>query len=117
MKFLRITAAVLYVIAFYIIYIVADLFTRPIIKLKDAAKRMASLDFSATLKEGDADEIGELIISLNTMAKNLTKNIEALNDSNEQLSRDVHANLGLGHMIIENHRVKVRGLLFVLNNY
>ncbi len=89
MFFLTITTALIYIIAFLIILFFSSRITRPVVTLKDAAEKIASLNFQDPLVERGSDEIGQLIVSVNIMAKELSKNIEALNESNEQLSKEL----------------------------
>jgi signal transduction histidine kinase len=96
--FLSIIMVFTYIITFFVIYFTSDKLTRPIIKIKDTAKRIASLDFSTFLNNEGEDEVGELVESVNTMAKELKKNIEALNDSNEKLTKELAKEKSLENM-------------------
>ena len=98
LNFLKITAVLIYIIAFFIIWLIADRFARPIVTLKDAAERIASFDFSESIKEEGSDEVSELIISVNTMASELAQNIRALNNSNEKLAKELSKEKSLERM-------------------
>lgn len=90
--FLGIASLVVYMLGFILIYLFADRFTKPIIHLESAAKRMAGMDFSGTITTQSDDEIGQLVRSINSMASALSVSIEDLNAANvlleEELSKE-----------------------------
>jgi len=96
--FLTISSIVVYVIGCFLVYILADRFTRPIITLKEKAEKMASLDFSEKVMVASNDEIGELVNSVNTMETALSISIENLNATNSLLSRELNKERSLEKM-------------------
>ncbi|SHH44409.1 Signal transduction histidine kinase [Clostridium grantii DSM 8605] len=96
--FLTIITLVIYILAFIIIIFMASLISRPIVTLKDAAEKIASLDFTGALKEEGDDEIGELYVSVNKMSKELSNNINALNESNSKLEKELSREKNLENM-------------------
>lgn len=87
--FLALASIIVYVFGFMLIYLYAVRFTRPIINLKMVAERIASLDFAGHMEASSSDEIGELITSVNKMAMELSVNINALNESNILLEKEL----------------------------
>jgi signal transduction histidine kinase len=98
MMFFAITTIIIFIITFIITYFTAKFISKPIIRLKNATENMASLDFTTSLPKNRNDEIGELMTSINIMAKKLSHNIEALNDSNAQLERELSKKKNLENM-------------------
>jgi len=71
------------------VYWYADYFTKPIIKLKETAEKIAALEFDQRNEVTSDDEIGELTRSVNKMALELSSNIQALNESNRRLENEL----------------------------
>lgn len=63
--------------------------TRPILKIRDAAVRMTSLDFTHKCNYSSKDEIGELSASLNFLSEKLNGTINQLEEANEKLKGDL----------------------------
>lgn len=63
--------------------------TRPVLRISDASKRMAELDFSWRCTEGRTDELGTLAHSLNEMSQRLSAAIADLKSANEKLQADI----------------------------
>uniref|UniRef100_A0A7C5Z6J8 histidine kinase n=1 Tax=Caldicellulosiruptor owensensis TaxID=55205 RepID=A0A7C5Z6J8_9FIRM len=66
-------------------YVLSSLFTKPILKIIDAAKAIASGDYNIKIDIKNKDEIGELAKTITFMAHNLSKT--------EKLRRDFIANI------------------------
>ena len=60
---------------------------RPILRLNDAAKKLANGDWEQILPGGRADELGELANSFNSMAKQLKASFQTLEAKNKDLQR------------------------------
>lgn len=97
-NFLGITSVIVYFFSFILIYFYADRFTRPIIKLRNAARKIAGLEFDNIIEEETSDEIGDLIVSVNTMAIELSSYINALNESNDLLEKELSKEKSLEKM-------------------
>ncbi|MCX7884822.1 MAG: HAMP domain-containing histidine kinase [Caloramator sp.] len=72
-------------ISFLGAYIISNKFTEPILKIKNAAKKISEGDYDIRLKINTDDEIEELSNTINVMAENLSKT--------EKLRRDFIANV------------------------
>jgi signal transduction histidine kinase/class 3 adenylate cyclase/ActR/RegA family two-component response regulator len=59
----------------------------PILRLNDAAKKLANGDWDQILPVGRADELGELANSFNSMAKQLKASFQTLETKNQDLQR------------------------------
>jgi signal transduction histidine kinase len=73
------------VISFVGAYFISNKFTKPIIQINNAAKKISSGDYSIRLNINTNDEIEELSKTINSMAENLSKT--------EKLRRDFIANV------------------------
>ncbi len=69
--------------------ILSKIFTEPILKLSEIAKRMADMDFDARYEGHDKSEIGVLGNSMNYMSDKLEENISQLKAANRELQRDI----------------------------
>lgn len=96
--FLLITSLVVYLIGFIGIYFYAARFTGPIIRLKSAAERMAAMDFTEQVAVGSEDEVGQLVKSLNGMARALSVSINDLNVSKGLLEKELTKERSLENM-------------------
>lgn len=89
-KFLYIIAIFIIIIGGFIVSIVSEKFSKPIVELNNIAKRMSNLDFSQKYKETETnDEIDALGKSINTMSDKLEATIEQLRRTNVELERDI----------------------------
>ncbi|RKN84772.1 sensor histidine kinase [Paenibacillus ginsengarvi] len=70
-------------------YVFSRMISRPLVKLNEAAGRMAALDFSAKCDDGSRDEIGSLGGTLNFLSQNLNETLGQLHAANEQLKADI----------------------------
>ena len=66
-------------------YIYSRIIARPLIRINQAAQKMANLEFSTIIKYSSSDEMGQLSKSLNEMSANLQQAMNNLHHSNEQL--------------------------------
>ena len=84
----------LFVIAAIFVIILAIIFsfiiTKPILKIRDAATRMANLDFTHKCDYKSKDEIGELSTSLNFLAEKLDNALDDLKEANLKLQDDLN---------------------------
>ena len=83
----------LFLIATIFVIILAIIFsfiiTKPILKIRDAAARMAKLDFTHKCDYKSKDEIGELSTSLNFLAEKLDNALNDLKEANLKLQDDL----------------------------
>lgn len=63
--------------------------SKPLIRLDNAAKKMANLDFTHYIEIDSNDEMGSLSNSLNTLSLNLQNSLDELKDANEKLKEDI----------------------------
>ncbi len=63
--------------------------TRPVLRISDASKKMAELDFSWRCEENRTDELGILAHSLNEMSQKLYAAMTELKSANEKLQKDI----------------------------
>ena len=63
--------------------------SKPLIKINEAAKKMAKLDFDNYIEVDGQDEIAQLSTSLNYMSKNLKETLEELERVNLKLTEDI----------------------------
>ncbi len=64
-------------VSIFVAYILALIVTKPIIKLNEIVKEIAAGNFDKRVKVKSKDEVGELAGSVNQMAEDLTKAVEA----------------------------------------
>lgn len=81
--------AVVYLVSFVVIYFTTGRMVKPIINLKEAAEKIAAMEFDTQIMPAGSDEIGALVTSVNKMAGNLARNLEALNESNQRLEMEL----------------------------
>lgn len=66
-----------------------NMVSKPLVKLNDTAKKMASLDFSEKCNIKNEDEIGNLANTLNFLSRNLDKALTSLKTANIKLEKDI----------------------------
>jgi len=71
------------------IFILADIITKPILKLNKITKNLATLDFSNRININGNDEIGTLATNINIMADKLEKTLNDLIISNKEKEKDI----------------------------
>ena len=64
-------------------------FVRPILRINDATKRIADMDFSVKLQIRSKDELGQLAESINYLSSELESKINQLSVANTQLKKDI----------------------------
>ena len=64
-------------------------FAQPILRINEAAKRIADMDFSAKLEIRSDDELGQLAESINHLSSELETKINQLSVANAQLKKDI----------------------------
>jgi len=69
--------------------LISRMITKPLIKLKNVAVKMANLDFTEKYNVKRNDELGSLGESLNFMSDELGKNIDELKEANRKLEADI----------------------------
>ena len=84
--------------------------TRPILRLNAAAKNMTSGEFQGNIPVMGAEEVGELTVSFNRMAKSLKESFEALKESEEKFSTLLEA-VPIGVSVFD-----AKGQIIVVNN-
>lgn len=78
------------ILGIFIMYIVGESFTRPILKLLQITKQISNLNFDVRYDENRNDEVGELGRSINKLSKKLEKTISSLKSANNELQNDIH---------------------------
>lgn len=67
----------------------ARFITKPVLRIRDSALRMSSLDFSCQCEYHKKDELGELSDSLNFLSQKLGETIRQLEDANKELKKSL----------------------------
>ncbi|MGD8192595.1 ATP-binding protein [Brevibacillus ginsengisoli] len=89
---------VVFIVMVIIAFFISKMISKPLINLKEVALRMAKLDFSAKANIRSNDELGSLADSLNRMAFNLNQSMLEIQNSNEQLVKDIERRCSLENM-------------------
>lgn len=63
---------------------------RPLLKLNNAANKMAHLDFSVKADVSSSNEIGDLATSLNVLSSNLKTTMDDLSKKNDELQHEIN---------------------------
>lgn len=87
--FLMITACLTLVICIFLSFLASQHFTKPLIRISEVANAISELDFSKKYEGRSGDEIGQLGESINRLSEHLKEAIGELQQSNEQLAREV----------------------------
>ena len=88
-RFFLISGSLMIAVGIVFAFVFAGWFTRPILKMKGIAERMARLDFSCKYTGSSHDEIGALGQSINLMSGQLERSIGELVTANEKLLEDI----------------------------
>ena len=83
------TSIVALLVAGGFIYFYTGKFTKPLIKMSEVTKKMASLDFSQPCEVEGNDEIGMLSSSINEMSNSLDNALKDLSEKNKKLVDDI----------------------------
>jgi len=88
-KFIVITGIIIMFLGSTWAYIFSRRFTKPILKLNDIARNMATFDFTQKYDTNRRDEIGQLGQSINHLSAELDRVITELNVKNKKLEEDI----------------------------
>ncbi|MGE5633079.1 MAG: sensor histidine kinase [Caulobacteraceae bacterium] len=77
------------IIGSIMVFFLSARITKPIIRINDAAKEIANLNFSNRVKISTNDELGILAGSINLIADKLSQSLNELKDSNLKLREDI----------------------------
>lgn len=70
-------------------FIYSKIITKPLLKINNAAKHLAALDFEKSCEIKSEDELGEIALSLNELASNLQYTMNELKNTNLKLLDDI----------------------------
>lgn len=73
-----------FVLSMVFAYVLSNTFTKPILSMNAAAKKMQALDFTSICKVTSKDELGELAENINQMSATLSSTIHALHEKDEK---------------------------------
>jgi len=88
-RFLLMTSFVAIILAAFIIFFVANRFTKPILQINKITTAMSGLDFSQKIQIESRDELGQLGESINELSSHLERSINELKAANQQLQEDI----------------------------
>ena len=88
-RFLIYVGIAVTVISILLIFIIANRYTRPILRLARWAEEMRGLDFSSRYEVDRDDEIGVLAGSMNELSDKLESTISELKTANNELKHDI----------------------------
>lgn len=88
-RFITYTGVVIVVIGIFIMLIISNQYTKPILRLARHARDMQNLNFSSRYVDERDDEIGVLGNSMNALADELERTISELKTANNELRRDL----------------------------
>ena len=89
--------------------------SKPLIKINEAAKKMAKLDFDNYIEVDGQDEIAQLSTSLNYMSKNLKETLEKLEKVDKSRNRKT-GGTGLGLYIVKTIFDKNKNIKYNMNS-
>ena len=115
-----IIAVVALVLALLYISVYSKRFTKPIIKITEAANKMSNLDFSQKCEINRKDEIGVLADSINKLSASLDTALTELKTTNEQLVSDIEKERKLEKMrqdFVSSASHELKTPMSVINNY
>ena len=85
-------------------------FAQPILRINEAAKRIADMDFSAKLEIRSDDELGQLAESINHLSSELETKINQLSVANAQLKKDIEERFARIQDATRHYHGLLRGL-------
>ncbi|MDR1643352.1 MAG: HAMP domain-containing histidine kinase [Clostridiales bacterium] len=88
-EFIWTISAVILAIGTPCVFFLARSFTKPIVQISEAAKKITNLDFSHKLQISQNDEIGDLATNVAIMSQKLSHTIQQLTLANTELSRNL----------------------------
>ena len=88
-RFLIIVGLIVTLVSIVVIFIMANRYTKPILKLADLVQEMRGLDFSARFTDDRSDEIGVLGTGINELSEKLEKTISELKTANNELQNEI----------------------------
>ena len=89
LTFLMMSALLTLLVCIVPAYFSSRMFTRPLIEIEEVATAMAGLDFSKQYRGRADDEIGQLGLSINRLSEHLAQAITALQNTNDELAREI----------------------------
>lgn len=110
MKYIILSAGIAIILTTFLAFFLSTRITAPLRKMKQAANEVSRGKFNTVVPISQTDEMGELAIAFNNMAKELKFNINALRQEKEQLSNI------LGSMVDGVMTFTREGEVLVLNN-
>ncbi len=90
-----IIAAVVLLIGFVGAVLFSNRFSKPILEISNAAKKVAAGDYSARVNNKNSDELGVLANDFNTMAHEISRSAQLQNDLIANISHDLRTPLTL----------------------
>ncbi|MEA4955943.1 MAG: HAMP domain-containing sensor histidine kinase [Pseudoflavonifractor sp.] len=78
--------------------VISHLVTKPVLKIRDTAAHMISMDFTQKCDYKAKDELGDLADSLNYLAEKLNDTMGHLQEANGKLQNDLNAQLEIDRM-------------------
>ena len=88
-RLIPLIAAVILLISVLGAYVCSRYYSKPLIAMSEAARRIAALDLSGKCEVRRKDEIGVLAASLNEMSEQLSQALTSLQQANGQLQQDI----------------------------
>ena len=86
------------IVAIALSAVFSHLVTKPVLKIRDTAAHMISMDFTQKCDYKARDELGDLADSLNGLAEKLKDTIGQLQEANEKLQNDLNVQLEIDRM-------------------
>lgn len=86
------------IVAIALSVVISHLVTKPVLKIRDTAAHMISMDFTQKCDYKAKDELGDLADSLNYLAEKLNDTIGQLQEANGKLQNDLNAQLAIDRM-------------------
>jgi len=87
--FIQVSGILIFILGSFVIYLLGNKITKPIIKISRYAQDLANLKFDDKLNIVNQDEIGQLSENMNLIAKRLDFALNELNEKNKLLKEDL----------------------------